>query len=46
LQILQRLYGIVEYLRARRAAVTVPELADHFEVGERTIHRDIAVLRD
>ena len=46
MQRLQRLYATVEYLRARRAPVTVPELAAHFGVADRTIHRDIAVLRD
>lgn len=46
MQRLQRLYGIVEYMRSRREAVTVPELAARFGVGDRTIHRDIAALRD
>ncbi len=46
MQRLQRLYGLVEYMRSRRGPVTVPELAAHFGVGDRTIHRDIAALRD
>lgn len=46
MQRLQRLYAIVEYMRSRRVAVTVPELAERFDVGERTIHRDIAALRE
>ncbi len=46
MQRLQRLYGIVEYMRSRRAPVTVFELAERFGVGERTVHRDIAALRD
>ncbi len=33
-------------MRSRREPVTVPELATHFGVGDRTIHRDIAALRD
>jgi len=44
---LGRLYAIVEYLRRRRArAVTVPELAERFQVSERTIFRDLSALRD
>lgn len=46
MQRLQRLYGIVEYMRSRREPVTVLELATRFGVGDRTIHRDIAALRD
>lgn len=33
-------------MRSRRDPVTVPQLASHFGVGERTIHRDISALRD
>ncbi|HBE68922.1 MAG TPA: DNA-binding transcriptional regulator, partial [Planctomycetaceae bacterium] len=40
-----RLFRIVEYLKARRAAVTGEELAAEMEIGVRTIYRDIADLR-
>lgn len=40
-----RLFRIVEYLKARREAVTAVELAGELEVGTRTIYRDIADLR-
>ncbi|MEW4565968.1 YafY family protein [Bremerella sp. JC770] len=40
-----RLFRIVEYLKARRAAVTAEELAAEMEIGVRTIYRDIADLR-
>lgn len=33
-------------MRSRRTPVTVTEIAGRFDVGERTIHRDIAALRD
>jgi predicted DNA-binding transcriptional regulator YafY len=41
-----RLYAIVEELRARSPRVlTAAELADRFEVGRRTIERDISALQ-
>ena len=40
-----RLFRIVEYLKARREAVTAEELADEMEIGVRTIYRDVADLR-
>ncbi|EMI52696.1 helix-turn-helix transcriptional regulator [Rhodopirellula sallentina] len=40
-----RLFRIVEYLKARREAVTAKELGEELEVGVRTIYRDIADLR-
>ncbi|MFN3149155.1 helix-turn-helix transcriptional regulator [Bremerella sp.] len=40
-----RLFRIVEYLKARREAVTGEELAREMEIGVRTIYRDIADLR-
>lgn len=42
---LERLYAITEYLRRRRTAVTVADLAARFGVTDRTIHRDLAALR-
>lgn len=42
---LTRLHAIVELLRARRAPVTVAELAERFDVTERTLFRDLADLR-
>ncbi len=41
-----RLFRIVEYLKARRKAVTASELGQELEVGVRTIYRDIADLRE
>ncbi len=44
---LERLYQIIEYLRSRpESPQSIGELADHFNVTIRTIHRDISVLRD
>ena len=40
-----RLFRIVEYLKARREAVTGEELATEMEIGVRTIYRDVADLR-
>ncbi|OYP34593.1 helix-turn-helix transcriptional regulator [Rhodopirellula sp. MGV] len=40
-----RLFRIVEYLKARRNAVTASELGQELEVGVRTIYRDIADLK-
>lgn len=40
-----RLFRIVEYLKARREAVTAVELGEELEVGVRTIYRDIADLK-
>jgi predicted DNA-binding transcriptional regulator YafY len=42
----ERLYALTEYLRRRRTAVTVAELAEHFGVTPRTVHRDLALLRE
>ncbi|MCG8435477.1 MAG: HTH domain-containing protein, partial [Gammaproteobacteria bacterium] len=39
-----RLFRIVEYLKARRRAVTADTLAAELEVSVRTIYRDIADL--
>lgn len=39
-----RLFRIVEYLKARQLAVTARQLAEELEVSERTIYRDIADL--
>ncbi len=39
-----RLFRIVEYLKARQQAVTADRLADELEVSARTIYRDIADL--
>ncbi len=46
MQRLQRLYATIEYMRSRRVSVTVPEIAARFDVTERTVHRDIAALRE
>lgn len=40
-----RLFRIVEYLKARREAVTGEELATEMQIGVRTIYRDVADLR-
>jgi len=40
-----RLFRIVEYLKARREVVTATVLADELGVGIRTIYRDIADLK-
>jgi len=39
-----RLFRIVEYLKARRQVVTAEQLAEELEVSTRTIYRDIADL--
>ena len=41
-----RLFRIVEYLKARRQAVTSMSLAEELDVSVRTIYRDIADLMD
>lgn len=41
----ERLFAITEHLRARRTGVTSAELAERFEVSERTIFRDLDALR-
>jgi len=44
---LERFYQLIEYLRSRpESPQTIGDLADHFMVTNRTIHRDISVLRD
>ncbi len=44
---LERLYAIVEHLRTGGNRPTpIYELADRFGVGERTVYRDVAALRD
>ena len=44
---LQRLYAVVEFLRARsQQPVTVGQLAEHFGVSERTVFRDVSALRE
>ena len=40
-----RLFRIVEHLKARREVVTGEELAAEMEIGVRTIYRDVADLR-
>ena len=42
----ERLYALVEHLRARRTATTVAALARRFAVTERTLFRDLAALRE
>ncbi|MCB9613815.1 MAG: WYL domain-containing protein [Sandaracinus sp.] len=42
----ERLFALVSLLRRRRTGVTVQELAARFEVDVRTMHRDLAALRD
>ena len=39
-----RLIKIVHYLRRMRHAVTARQIADHFEVCQRTVYRDIQDL--
>ena len=39
-----RLFRIVEYLKARRSVVTAKKIAEELEVSPRTIYRDIADL--
>lgn len=41
-----RLLALAEHLRGRRTGTTVAELAEHFGVTARTIHRDLDALRD
>jgi predicted DNA-binding transcriptional regulator YafY len=40
-----RLFAITEYLRSRRTGVTAEILAERFEVGIRTIYRDLDALK-
>lgn len=40
----ERLFGIIQTLRSRRAPVTGQELADQFEISLRTLYRDMAEL--
>lgn len=42
----ERLFALVSLLRRRRTGVTVQELAARFEVDVRTLHRDLAALRE
>ena len=42
----ERLFALVSFLRRRRTGVTVQELAERFGVDARTMHRDLAALRD
>lgn len=42
----QRLFAITEYLRGRRTGVTTAELASRFGVTQRTIFRDLDLLRE
>ena len=37
-----RLFQIIEFLRARRRAVTAHEIAETLEVSVRTIYRDMS----
>jgi predicted DNA-binding transcriptional regulator YafY len=41
----ERLFALAEHLRARRTGVTSAELAERFQVSERTIFRDLDSLR-
>jgi predicted DNA-binding transcriptional regulator YafY len=41
----ERLFALAEHLRSRRTGVTSAELAERFEVTERTIFRDLEALR-
>jgi predicted DNA-binding transcriptional regulator YafY len=41
----ERLFALAEHLRGRRTGVTSAELAERFEVSERTIFRDLEALR-
>ena len=41
----ERLHALTEYLRRRRTPVTVADLARRFEIGERSVYRDLAALR-
>ncbi|MBV8534960.1 MAG: YafY family transcriptional regulator [Alphaproteobacteria bacterium] len=40
-----RLFDIIQYLRTARGPVTAASIAEHFEVGVRTVYRDIAALQ-
>jgi predicted DNA-binding transcriptional regulator YafY len=40
----ERLFQIVQFLRRRRRAVTARTIADHFNVCERTVYRDLQAL--
>jgi len=40
----ERLFQILTYLRGRRLAVTARQIAEHLEVSERTVYRDIQAL--
>lgn len=41
-----RLLSLLQALREHRSPVTAAALADRFDVSERTIHRDLATLRE
>ena len=43
---LERLHAIVTWLRARSGPATVSQLAERFDVSERTMFRDLAALRE
>src|SRR2546429_7653350 len=40
----ERLYALVEELRARHRPVTAQRLAEHFEISVRTVQRDLLAL--
>lgn len=40
----ERLFQILNYLRNRRTVLTAKQIAEHLEVSERTIYRDIQAL--
>ncbi|BBN83595.1 DNA-binding transcriptional regulator [Pseudoalteromonas sp. A25] len=42
----ERLFQLVNLLKGRRLAITAKQLAERFEVSERTIYRDIESLQD
>ena len=46
LQPLERQWTLLRTLSARHYGSTLKELADEFEVSQKTIHRDLKLLRD